>query len=62
LISSSDPHNYEAIQLLALIYEQARKFSQAIPYVKDLIALDPYNKTLVTRLKTDESSAQPVKK
>jgi O-antigen ligase len=59
---TSDPHNYEAIQLLALIYEQARKFSQAIPYVKDLIALDPYNKTLVTRLKTDESSAQPVKK
>jgi hypothetical protein len=59
---AADPHNYEAVQLLATIYEKTKKFSLAIPYVKDLIALDPYNKTLATRLKTDESSAQPVKK
>jgi hypothetical protein len=59
---TADPHYYDAIQLLASFYERTNNARLAIPYVKDLIALDPYNKTLVTRLKTDESSAQPVKK
>lgn len=58
----SDPHFYDAIQLLATIYEHTNDTTSAIPYVKDLIAIDPYNKTLINRLQKDESAAQPVKK
>ena len=58
----SDPHFYDAIQLLASFYEHTNRAASAIPYVKDLIALDPYNTTLIARLQKDESAAQPVKK
>jgi O-antigen ligase len=38
-----NPRNYEAIGLLAQIYEQTNKKAKAIIYRQDLVTLDPFN-------------------
>ena len=58
----SDSHDVEAVDLLATVYEKTNNAGAAIPYVKDLIKLDPFNTTINTRLQKDEASASVVKK
>ena len=58
-VIKSDPHNYDAQDMLSRIYEFQKNYGAAIPIRQTMVKEDPFNKTLATQLSTDISSASP---
>ena len=52
-VVQSDSRNYEALDVLSAICEQTNKLAQAIPFRKQMVALDPYNQKLLLKLGED---------
>ncbi|MEI6038373.1 MAG: O-antigen ligase family protein [Actinomycetes bacterium] len=50
---ASDSRNYDALNLLATIYEQTKKVPSAIPLRRKMIALDPFNQKILLQLGKD---------
>lgn len=51
---SLNPRNYEAISLLAQVYEQTNRKEKAIAYRQNLVALDPFNSATYLALFEDQ--------
>jgi O-antigen ligase len=50
---ATDPRNYDALNLLATIYEQTKKEAQAVPLRRKMMELDPYNQKIILQLGKD---------
>jgi O-antigen ligase/Flp pilus assembly protein TadD len=50
---ASDSRNYDALNLLATIYEQTKRVPSAIPLRRKMIALDPFNQKILLQLGKD---------
>ena len=58
-VIKSDPHNYDAQDMLSRIFEFQKNYGAAVPIRQTMVKEDPFNKTLSTQLSTDISSATP---
>jgi len=53
-VVKSDPRNYEALNVLASIYEQTNRLPEAAPIRKKMQVLDPFNPKNDQALARDE--------